>query len=198
MHRASLATQHADPASIVFDGVAATLPEDLGASRELGLWADMFGLWTAQLMPSLAPISRHCEAGRLVDTNRLQQCSAVAEVLVTHGSSWLHTLIGVRIGERVGWPEDRVAGIRKEHDAVASLQGEQGALESALGCAGQAALRRHVQDLARVGEVQAGRALLARATPEQRARADKAAREMLRARQAAREAERSAMPGASR
>ncbi|MBL8302811.1 MAG: hypothetical protein JNM26_08580 [Ideonella sp.] len=74
---------------------------------------------------------------------------------------------------------------------VSALQGEQGAIESALGCAGRAALRRHVQDLSRLGEVKAGRALLARATPQQRARADQAAREMLRARESARAAERS-------
>lgn len=191
LHRASLATGDTDPVSVVFGAVAANLPAELGAPQELALWADLFGLWTAHLMPAFASITRHCEPGLLADTNRLQQCHAVAEALVTHGSSWLHTMIGARIGERVGWPEDRVARIRSEQVMVSALQGEQGAIESALGCAGRAALRRHVQDLSRLGEVKAGRALLARATPQQRARADQAAREMLRARESARAAERS-------
>ena len=35
----------------------------------LALWTELFGLWTAHLMPPLNPVNRHCEASLLADGN---------------------------------------------------------------------------------------------------------------------------------
>lgn len=175
LHRASLATRHDDDLGVVID---ATLPPGLpkgGAVAEMAISGGVFGLWTAQLMPPLGGVIRHCETQALLDGNRLQQCNALAHALVDRGNSHLLVLVGARIGERAGWPADRVADAQAQVAMMQAVQPGQATIERSLSCKGQAAMRQYMADVGQLGEVGAGRAALARASGDQLAQAHGAA-----------------------
>lgn len=49
---------------------------------------------------------------------RHAQCDAIAELLVTVSPTLLEQGVGISIGRRVGWPEERVAALQREHRAM--------------------------------------------------------------------------------
>ena len=79
----------------------------------------------------------------MTDSNRRQTCAALAEVLVAKGTSMLDFGIGRHIGERVGWPQDRVERLDARFDAY--LPAIMAEVSSAQGGPMSCANFRHVE-----------------------------------------------------
>lgn len=79
--------------------------------REL-LVIDLIGAG-ARLTSELIDTSRLCPTGGMGPA-RMQQCGAVAELLVTRGQTLLEHGIGMSLGRRSGWDEARVASLEAE------------------------------------------------------------------------------------
>ena len=73
-------------------------------------------------LPALQIISRACQAPALGDANRRQRCDAAASALAERSDTLLYSLVGARIGSRLGWSEARTDAIRSWGAAAAESQ----------------------------------------------------------------------------
>lgn len=100
-----------------------------------------------------------CKDAELGDANRRQACDAVAATLAERSDSILFASLGARIGQRVGWPEERVVAVLALSPALvdswnASPEAQSGTSNS---CAGVRATFARFGRLAAVGEPQVAR-----------------------------------------
>ena len=130
------------------------LPTDEAATPAvLTLAAEAIGLAAAQSVSSYQTLLEQCKPSALRDANRRQTCGAAAELLVERSDTLLDFGIGVALGQRVGWSEDRIDRLRGEQSAYVESLGTSSALGPADGCSG---IRRDLATLgrhARLGEV---------------------------------------------
>jgi hypothetical protein len=87
------------------------------AERLVGIEVAQPTHWTALL--------RACDSTLLADANRHQQCTAIAEVMVGPDSDLPALTLGSSLGQRLGWPPDRVAALRAEAVLLAGIRAEQ-------------------------------------------------------------------------
>lgn len=127
--------------------VLARLPAELPPLDKVALASEVLAIESA-LSPPFVPVSQYCAAAEVRDANRQQTCADVAEVLVNKGSSLVDVALGASIGQRVGWPAERVAALQDERDAIAQLA-EQAVPAHPWSCA---ALARTLNHLAAVGQ----------------------------------------------
>jgi hypothetical protein len=109
-----------ESASLLSFGLA-ELPQGITPAEKMSLSIELIGFEAGWAGPELSEIGRYCsvEAVRRDETHK--ECDAVAELLVNHGGTILNLGLGVRIGERVGWPSERVKEILREREALFRL-----------------------------------------------------------------------------
>jgi hypothetical protein len=112
--------------------------------------------------PSFGPVTAFCAAAVLRDVNRRQTCEALAALFVERGDSLVELALGRAIGERLGWPAERLAALRDERDALLALQVERPAGVEPLSCAALEKQTAYFADVARRGELGALREALRR------------------------------------
>ncbi len=100
--------------------VLAKLPSDLPILDKVALAGEVLAIEAASPVP-FVPASQYCSVAEVRDANRQQVCSAMAEVLVNKGSTLMDVALGASIGQRVGWPAERLAAVHDERDAIAQL-----------------------------------------------------------------------------
>ena len=130
---------------------------------------DIVGIQAAWSFPSLRTITESCTAAQLNDANRRQLCDSIATVLLDKGRTWIERGFAIRLGERLGWPEDRLAALRLERDAWSALQAKdfvEGQGNDVMSCGSLQQLLAKQVRLGKLGEVQSARAdLLASGKP---------------------------------
>ena len=97
--------------------VLAKLPTDSPILDKVALASEVLAVEAAAPMP-LVPASQYCAVAEVRDANRQQVCSAMAEVLVNKGSSLMDVALGASVGQRVGWPAERLSAVHDERDAL--------------------------------------------------------------------------------
>ena len=108
LHRASLATTFQRRAEAFFSLAVAALPPQQPLAQRVPIVVRLMGIQGGLAGPNYHAAVTYCSAARVTDSNRRQTCAALAEVLVAKGTSMFDFAIGRHIGERVGWPQDRV------------------------------------------------------------------------------------------
>jgi len=88
------------------------------SATRLAVMVRLTGLWAAFPIPPLQSIAQICAASAMADTERKQMCGDLARLFTENGADLLQFSFGIRIGERAGWPSDRVAALRERMDAV--------------------------------------------------------------------------------
>jgi hypothetical protein len=96
----------------------ADLPTDATPLDRWYLAVAVMGIESATAMPQYNVALKYCSTEAIQDSNVLQQCGAMAELLATKGTTLLDLGIGASLGARVGWPKGRVDGLRQERDAL--------------------------------------------------------------------------------
>ncbi len=124
------------------------------------LMANALGFTTALPLP-LQRLTNACHGAVLADGNRRQLCDAVAATLGERSDSMLMSMIGATIGQRTGWPMERVIAARALSVALsdsrpADTDPATGATVS-YSCDGVRAELAHLGQLAAVGELQVAR-----------------------------------------
>jgi hypothetical protein len=161
MYRVSQAAKSdARPGALVA-AVLAKLPPEADLVSRLALATELAKLDTRAELPLVAA-SQHCGAREVRDANRQQVCAAVAEVLARRGSTTAEAALAASIGERAGWPAERVAAAAEERDALAQMAVASQADAWSCNALAQSLARLH--ETARHGELATLRAALKRST----------------------------------
>ena len=113
-------------------------------------------------LPPYQVASKYCSGPSLADSNRRQICDSIAHRFADQGSNFLEQRIGIRMGERVGWPPEQVAAMRLRSE-IEVLGYARGTTSGTINdCQGFARLRAdRVRQAGLGGEVAAARAWIA-------------------------------------
>jgi hypothetical protein len=105
----------------------------------------------------------HCSASGVADASRAQLCDRIADLLATRAQSVPDLLQAREIGQRLGWPEDRLDALRDEADAMVAFERRSFESGEPLSCAVLARHNAYFADVGRLGEVAALRLAMQRA-----------------------------------
>ena len=164
LHRASVAPR-IDYRVLDFAPLAlAFLPATLSRAERAQLVVAGIGIQAALAVPQYQVISKSCAEARMADSNQRQTCAALAELLVTKGPTLIDLHIGRRIGERAGWPPERVEGLGAKFEALMQVMIDQqmGAPGGHLSCATAERAERWWREQAPIGERAAAERALVR------------------------------------
>jgi hypothetical protein len=103
------------------------------------------------LEPLMKGVVEACRPAPAAGTPRQGECDALARLMVERGDSLRAQAIGLRIGELAGWPANRLASLRAEHDHLAALSPVYDP-QQPFSCASVEAGLRWFEDVAREGE----------------------------------------------
>ena len=79
-------------------------------------------LYMASSLPAYQHIMNYCKGNLLEDVNRRQVCDQVALNLVDNDGTMLGFAIGTKMGERLGWNQEKLIQLREEQDAMHGLE----------------------------------------------------------------------------
>jgi hypothetical protein len=96
------------------------MPQGATPLEKLALTIELIGAEAAWGRP-VVEIMRYCSVDAVKQDEPRKECNAVAELLVGPGTTLLDVGLGGRLGERVGWPAERVQKIAAEKDALLQL-----------------------------------------------------------------------------
>ena len=125
---------------------------------QIAVLIDIMGISAAFPFPEYRPVMSLCGAERMNDVNRRQLCSDIGDALVQRDSSLIGLLVGIAIGERAGWPRDRVEKLREEKDALQIMDAASTVTDRWLSCPWFDKFDAWAREVASHGEVGAGRA----------------------------------------
>ena len=166
LYRASHATTADWYAGTVASMALAKLPADVRLPERGALAAELLTLQANGATPHLVA-SQYCSATAVHDSNRQQVCAALAEVLARKGSTLTDAGLSATIGQRVGWPAERVAAARDEVSAMSQLQRQSvPAPNSAWGCASLVQATNQIAQVGQGGELNTMRNALKRSTDD--------------------------------
>ena len=162
IYRAAVASRsdahRATPALVA----AETMPLDAPEAGRSAVIAELAAVPPAIGWRGLDVANRHCAADALRDANRHQTCDALAEALTARGTTLREAAVGRRLGERLGWPHERVQGLRDEQRALAAAASRYLSEFGRLSCEGVQRRTRWLEMVAAQGEIGAARQLLDR------------------------------------
>jgi hypothetical protein len=140
------------------------LPGDLTGVQRSFLAVDVIGIEAATGHLEYGAALKHCSVEAMQDGNVRQQCSSLAELWVTRGTTMLDFATGRSIGARAGWPAQRVNDLKMEQDALMQAIRETGpeGNDDAWSCDAVRRSNAYVGRMARMGEMAAARDALER------------------------------------
>jgi hypothetical protein len=94
------------------------LPNDATPLERWVLATELMGIESATGAPHYTTASKLCSADAMQDADVRQHCDALAELLVSKGTTLLDLSIGARIGARAGWSTTRVTALAEQRDAL--------------------------------------------------------------------------------
>ncbi|MGY4830319.1 hypothetical protein ACVNIS_17240 [Sphaerotilaceae bacterium SBD11-9] len=133
--------------------VMARLPAEVPALAKGALVEELMTLEAGVATPHLIA-SQFCTEADVRDANRRQTCSAVADVFQARGTTLTDVGLAATLGERVGWPADRVDALRDERDAVLQVYNQRAAeVRERWGCAALDKTTRRLAEVSQQGEM---------------------------------------------
>jgi hypothetical protein len=153
LHRIATSTRSDQHFFAMFDQVLAHTPVDEASTpATLTLAIEVMGVAAAGSLQGYQALNQVCKGAALNDSNRRQTCGAAAELLVTRSDTLLERSIGVRLGEKLGWPADRVDRLRGEFTAYVESTSEASMVWPPGACLGYARVLEGLKRSARLGE----------------------------------------------
>jgi hypothetical protein len=86
--------------------------------QRLQLANELIGVQAGWTLPSFSTPMKMCSDEALRDGNRRQICDAYASMLIEKGNTLIERAIGIRLGERLHWPTERLEALRDEREAL--------------------------------------------------------------------------------
>jgi len=94
------------------------LPKETTPLERAYFSAGIMGVMAALPSPGNGVESKHCSGDSTQHPAVHQGCSALAELMVSKGTTVVDLSVGTNLGERLGWPKPRVEALRQERDAL--------------------------------------------------------------------------------
>lgn len=142
----------------VAETVLKQMPADVPPLDAMQITTELLGLESSWQLPAYAVPLAYCKADTLLDSNRLQQCAEIADVIATRGRALADVSFGTQLGRRVGWSAERVDAVSLERDAMMqALAQKLPPLSSMLSCGAIQQQTEHVRAVGRVGELAVAR-----------------------------------------
>jgi len=139
------------------------LPPGTPAVERRAVLERVMAIESALSLPGTKTLVQHCDANAVRDANRQQVCSDLAELLARRSTSLLDMSLGQSLGERAGWPAERVQAVHQERDAFAqAMKPLAAAPGTEWSCPQIERSARWVLEVGQFGEVGAARMLIAR------------------------------------
>ena len=131
------------------------LPSDVTPLERWSLAIELIGIESATASLQYGIAARRCSADAMQDVRARQQCGALAEVLVSKGTTLLDLGIGASIGARAGWPQTRVTSLLEQRDALmqVTMQAESNGSVDMWSCESVRRGNAYMSQLARLGEL---------------------------------------------
>ena len=148
----------------VFAFAEPQLPQDVTPLERAYLATEVVGVEAAIGLPQYSVAGQHCSSDAMHDGIVRQQCSSLAELLVSKGNSLLDLGVGEAIGARAGWPSKRVDELELEQHALmqAMIQQSPSDQDTLWTCDAVSRVNAFMLQRVRLGEVGAARELLER------------------------------------
>jgi len=158
---------HAERVDLGFAALAAEILNHVPTDDETlpglsGLLVQASGIEASRLR-GLASTLEHCSEKELVDSNRRETCARIAAVMTDRSTATSARSMGGELGKRLGWPSERLDALQRELDAgqAAVERQSQRAEKDPLSCRTFRFEVDRVRDIARWGEIEASRRLIA-------------------------------------
>lgn len=161
LYRASLGTFVEDYQGLAAIELSRAAQSDIEQLLALQLSTKVLIQWA---LPNYGPLIKMCSADSAKDANRKQVCDRTANILVSSADNVLAAVVGLKMGEALGWERHSVEERRKEAQSLnAVLYGEQPEETVAhLDCSLVQGKLRQIIEIAHKGEWIAGKALKSR------------------------------------
>jgi hypothetical protein len=166
LYRASNATSADLYLGSIASMALAKLPTDVRLPERGALAAELLAIQANGVTPHLVA-SQYCSVTAVHDSNRQQVCASLAEVLARKGGTLTDAGLSATIGQRVGWPAERVAAARDEVSAMAQLQKQSvPAPNTAWSCASLVQMTNQIAQVGQGGELNTMRNALKRSADD--------------------------------
>lgn len=133
----------------------------LAPASRLVFLTTLIGIYSAFPVPPYLAASEACTHERLGDAARRQLCSDLATMMTERSGSLLEFSLGTSIGERTGWPAERVQRLRDEKEAVFMVSARDWIADDVHSCRFLGQLEARTREFATLGELRAGRQRIA-------------------------------------
>jgi hypothetical protein len=147
----------------LFGFAEADIPSDVTPLERYELSIQMMGIETAMYSPQTPTVSasKHCSADGVRNELVRSQCSRLAELFVTKGTTVLDLIVGTSIGARIGWSQARVAALKEEKEALEAVgmqaEPDPAKPDSAFSCEASVRRNHYLHERAQLGEIAAAR-----------------------------------------
>lgn len=133
----------------------------LPAAPRLVYLSQLLGVYSALPAPPYAKVDDACSEKRMAGSDRRTVCVDLATMMTERSSTLAELSLGATIGERAGWPAERVRRLRDEEGAL-SFIGQAGWVpQDVHSCRFLELLEARTNELSTVGELPAARKRLA-------------------------------------
>jgi hypothetical protein len=124
--RASKAAAFDSRLEVFADVLDSDAGRSLAPDVQATIGLDLVGILAAIPTPGISDLLRtFCGDSAVSEPNRRQVCSDVAQLMTERSNSDVNLHVGIRLGERVGWPLPRLNALRDERDAMMQLESER-------------------------------------------------------------------------
>jgi hypothetical protein len=137
------------------------IARQLAAAPRLVYLTHLLGIYAALPTPPHRAVSKACVADRMENSTRKQVCGELATMMTERSKSNHEFGLGTSIGERAGWPPDRVQRLRDEKEAVYFVEGKDWVPEDVHSCRFLEQLETRTRELSSIGELSSARQKIA-------------------------------------
>jgi hypothetical protein len=136
-------------------------PVDTTPLENWSMAIHIFGIEAASITP-FGPAFSYCSKDAIQDKTVAERCAALAELWATKPGNIVNLMVGEKLGERVGWPQERLENLKERIAAYLQLLSEPTLLsgESPWSCEAVARGNALVVKLTQMGEVGAAQEML--------------------------------------
>jgi hypothetical protein len=119
------------------------------------------GVAAAMPIPNYSVVTQFCAPPRVAGPARRQLCSDLATPMTERPSSLMEFAIGIRLGERAGWPATKVKPLADQKEAIMALEDRLWPIVEPHGCAALKVMEARAEEFFGGSELAAGRRRIA-------------------------------------